>query len=67
MSGLVSQTGHLISSRQFNSMPNGFICLKGGDLAEELKPFKDKITVTPVSEWFDEPWFETKKIVYLPR
>jgi len=67
MSGLVSQTGHLISLRQFNSMPNGFICLKGGDLDEELKPFEGKITVTPVSEWFDEPWFETKKIVYLPR
>jgi len=67
MSSLVSQAGHLISSRQFNRLPNGFICLKGGDLVEELKPFVGKITVTPVSEWFDEPWFETKKIVYLPR
>lgn len=66
MSGLVSQTRHLISSRQFNVLPNGFICLKGGDLEEELKPFGGKITVTGISEWFDEPWFETKKIVYLP-
>lgn len=67
MSRLVSQAGHLISSRQFNSMPNGFICLKGGDLGEELKPFGGKIKVISISEWFDEPWFETKKIVYLPR
>lgn len=67
MSHLVSQTRHLISSRQFNSMPNGFICLKGGGLDEELNPFEGKITVTRISEWFDEPWFETKKIVYLPR
>ena len=66
MSHFVSQTRHLISSRQFNSMPNGFICLKGGDLEEELKPFEGRITVTHISEWFGEPWFETKKIVYLP-
>jgi 16S rRNA (guanine527-N7)-methyltransferase len=67
MSSLVGQAGHLISKRQFNSVPNGFICLKGGDLEEEMKPFGGKIKVTGISEWFDEPWFETKKIVYLPR
>jgi len=66
MSRFVSQTRHLISPRQFNPVRNGYICLKGGDLEEELKPFVGKITVTHISKWFDESYFETKKIVYLP-
>lgn len=66
MSRFVNQTRHLISPRQFNQLKNGFICLKGGDLEEELKPFAGRITVEQISKWFDEPYFETKKIVYLP-
>jgi len=49
-----------------NSLRNGIIYLKGGDLDEELKPFKNRVTVWNISDLFDEPFFETKKIVYLP-
>ncbi len=49
-----------------NGMPNGIICLKGGDLKEELKPFKSRVEVFEISDFFEEEFFETKKIVYLP-
>jgi 16S rRNA (guanine527-N7)-methyltransferase len=62
----VNLTRHLISPRSFNTLKNGFIFLKGGDLEAELKPYASSVTVEPISRWFDEPWFETKKIVYLP-
>ncbi len=61
-----SQTRHLISKQQKNAITNGIIYLKGGDLTEELKPFKNKVIVSELSEVFEEPFFQTKKIVHLP-
>ena len=55
----------LIKKDMHNAMPNGVICLKGGDLTEELKKHKD-VRVDNLDVYFDEPFFETKKIVYLP-
>jgi 16S rRNA (guanine527-N7)-methyltransferase len=66
MSRFVNQTRHLISPRSVKPLKNGYICLKGGSLDEELKPFGDTIKVIEISKWFEEPFFETKKIVYLP-
>ena len=45
---------------------NGIFYLKGGDLTAELSPFKKKATVWPIKDFFEEPFFETKMIVYLP-
>ncbi len=56
----------LIARAQRNAMPNGLLCLKGGDLSEELRPFKKQVLVDELSHYFDEAYFETKKIVYLP-
>lgn len=67
MSQFVKLTRHLLSPRSFNSLKNGWIVLKGGDLTRELEPFAGKSRIVTVSRWFDEPYFETKKIVYLPR
>ncbi len=67
MSRFVNITRHLLSPRSFNILKNGWIVLKGGDLTRELEPFAAESTVIPVSRWFDEPYFETKKVVYLPR
>lgn len=50
----------------FNYMPNGILYLKGGDLAEELKPFKNKAKLYELKDFFKEEFFETKKVVYLP-
>ena len=55
-----------ISKNQHNSIANGIIALKGGDLTAELKPFHKIAEVTPVSQFFDEEWFKTKQVVYLP-
>ncbi|MPM40215.1 hypothetical protein SDC9_86855 [bioreactor metagenome] len=55
-----------ISSEQKNALPNGIICLKGGDLAPELSPFKSKVEIFSLSKYFPEPFFETKKLIYLP-
>ncbi len=49
-----------------NGLPNGIICLKGGDLRQELKPFGKNVAVFPISDFFEEDFFETKKVVYLP-
>jgi 16S rRNA (guanine527-N7)-methyltransferase len=53
-----------ISSLQKNSMLNGIITLKGGDLNQELKPIKEKTTVVDIKNIFTEDFFDTKKIVY---
>ena len=50
---------------QSNEIPNGILYLKGGDLSEELAYFP-KAVITNISKYFEEPFFETKKIVYLP-
>ncbi len=55
-----------ISKKGFNALPNGIVYLKGGDLGEELKPFGKKVFVQELSEYFEEPFFETKKVVHLP-
>ncbi len=49
-----------------NSLVNGIIYLKGGDLTDELSPFKTRISVWNIKDFFAESFFETKKIVYLP-
>ena len=55
-----------ISRTQHNALPNGFITLKGGDLTEETKPYKNIANVLPLSEWFEEDWFKGKNIIYIP-
>src|SRR5690554_2071778 len=60
------QTKHLLSSQQRNAVTNGILYLKEGDLTEELQPFKKQIVVADLSETFEEPFFQTKKIVHLP-
>jgi 16S rRNA (guanine527-N7)-methyltransferase len=54
-----------IAKKQRNAMPNGIIYLKGGDLTEEIKPFKNRVFAKNLSDWFEEEYFETKKVVHL--
>ncbi len=49
-----------------NDLKNGILYLKGGNLKEELKNFKSRITSVDISEFFSESFFETKKVIYLP-
>ncbi len=49
------------------TLPNGILYLKGGDLAEELARTGKRWTLYEISDFFDDPFFETKKVVYTPR
>ena len=51
---------------QRNSLPNGIICLKGGALDEELRPFRKIVMTQRLSDWFDEEWFSEKHVIFLP-
>jgi 16S rRNA (guanine527-N7)-methyltransferase len=55
-----------ISKEQFNTLPNGILYLKGGDLEEEFKDFKKRVVFYELKDYFKEEFFETKKVVYLP-
>ncbi len=55
-----------IEKRQINAIPNGIIYLKGGDLLEETKPFNKNIYIKYLSDYFDEEFFKTKKVLHLP-
>lgn len=55
-----------ISKRQQNSMPNGVIVLKGGDLQAELYPYRNIVEKTELSTYFNEEWFKEKFVIYLP-
>ena len=54
-----------IAKESHNGMPNGLICLKGGEVDREIQPFKHIAIVTPLSDYFHEEYFDTKKIVYV--
>lgn len=63
---LVPLVKRFIASEGRNAVPNGLICLKGGELEQEAKPFGKAAQITSLTEYFEEPFFETKKLVYLP-
>ena len=43
----------------------GLLCLKGGNINDEIKPFKHIADVTEISSMFDEEWFKQKYLIYL--
>ena len=55
-----------ISKTQRNALPNGIICLKGGDLQAETRPFHKIVELTDISQFFHEEWFKEKHVIYLP-
>ncbi len=63
---LVGWISGKIKKTQQHAIPNGLICLKGGDLSAELAPFCRKVEVQPIGDYFKAEFFETKQIVYLP-
>ncbi len=53
-----------IDAGQRGTLPNGVLCLKGGDLTEELRATRRECRIFDISEWFVEPFFETKRVIY---
>ena len=65
LTDLVKLVRKNISSKAQNAMPNGLICLKGGELEHEVLPMKTHTLITSLSDYFEEEFFETKKVVYV--
>lgn len=63
---LVALTKKNISKKQRNQLKNGIICLKGGDLDEELSCVKMPVTKVEITNYFTYEWFEKKYVIYLP-
>ncbi len=55
-----------ISKEQINALPNGIICLKGGDIQAETRSYKNMVEITELENIFDEDFFKDKKVVYIP-
>ena len=54
-----------VSKEQRNALPNGLICLKGGDMTEEVAPFKNHSEIWDLKSYFDDEFFDTKKVMYV--
>lgn len=55
-----------VGKEQRNSLPNGVICLKGGNVEGEMRPFKKIAEATEITNWYDEDWFKEKFVIYVP-
>ena len=55
-----------ISKTSTNALPNGVLCLKGGNLQAELQPYHKIVETTDISQFFSEEWFKEKYVIYLP-
>ena len=64
MAGFLSWLDGKIKTDSLHPLRNGVLCLKGGDLREELSEVKASCQVTPLATWFVEPFFETKQVVH---
>lgn len=54
-----------VSKEQRNALPNGLICLKGGDMTEEIAPFRNHSEIWDLKSYFDDEFFDTKKVMYI--
>ena len=63
---MVKLVRRFISKTSSNAIPNGLLCLKGGELEAEIARFKKNVLIDDISSYFMEDFFKTKKILYLP-
>lgn len=64
-SDLVKLIRKNVSKEQRNALPNGLICLKGGDMTEEVAPFKNHSEIWDLKSYFGDEFFDTKKVIYI--
>ena len=55
-----------ISRQQHNAIGNGVICLKGGNIEDEIAAYRRSAEIEDISQWFEEEWFKEKFVVYVP-
>lgn len=63
--GFYNTVKNLISKENRNDLPNGVIYLTGGEIRKEVAPFGNRAKVYNISDWFEEEFFETKKLLYI--
>lgn len=64
---LVKISRHLVAKESHNGYPNGLICLKGGDIDSEMGRLpREEVFEYDLSNYFEEPYFDTKKLIYVP-
>ena len=63
---MVPLVKRFIDREDRNAVPNGLLCLKGGDLNHEIAQYRNKVLIDDLSNYFKEDYFKTKKILYLP-
>lgn len=63
---MVPLVKRFIDSEDRNAVSNGLLCLKGGDLSDEISKYHNKVLIDELSSYFKEDFFKTKKILYLP-
>ena len=63
---MVPLVKRFIDPQDRNAVPNGLLCLKGGDLSGEIAKYKNQVLVDELSSYFKEDFFKTKKVLYLP-
>lgn len=54
-----------IKKENHNALPNGVLCLKGGELENEIQPFRHHAMITSLDDFYEEEFFKTKKLVYV--
>ena len=63
---LLKLTRKNVGNKQHNAMPNGIICLKGGEVQGEIAPVRRTALVFDLKDYFEEEFFDTKKVIYVP-
>lgn len=66
LSDLVKIVRKNIRKEQQNALPNGLICLKGGELQHEILPFRNQAVSIGLKDYFKQEFFDTKKVVFVP-
>ena len=61
----VSMVRTKVASKSNNDLPNGILYLKGGDFEEEVEPFRKQIQVYELQSFFQEEFFETKRLIHM--
>lgn len=54
-----------IRKENHNALPNGLLCLKGGELENEIQPFRHHAMITSLDDFYEEEFFKTKKLIYV--
>ena len=62
---LIKASARNVEPRSANRLPNGLLCLKGGNLTDEIKACGRSVVEVPLTDWFADPYFNEKELIYV--